>query len=413
MKKLLISIFTIASCMLFVSNSHALVDDQTCTVTNSDDNASSASFGSLRRKLNQGFNRPSNRFCMSEINFTAGKVFEIQLTSTMYIVGDGNLNITKKDATSVTIDGMGLGDDDCVLNLKDDAQIQHSHLTLTNITIKAKKREKAICGTITGTVPNIVAGDDQCHPGDACCTGNGRYADAGSSCDNNAGTCNGKSITCTPKPVQACTPNSECCDGSGNWKPETTACTTKDAKDGTCDALHKCNITPVKACTAANGPCCDTTTHTWKADGATCDDGNASTNNDKCTAHVCAGTPVAAACAAADGPCCDTTTYTWKADGATCDDGSASTHNDVCTAHHCAGTPAPGPGGGTVTPPGGSTTTPPGGSATPDTSNTTPIDLGGSGGGCILIGSLNSMAPFWMMILGMVPMVMIRRKKQF
>jgi MYXO-CTERM domain-containing protein len=83
------------------------------------------------------------------------------------------------------------------------------------------------------------------------------------------------------------------------------------------------------------------------SDGTTCDDGNASTKNDVCTAGACGGVGlcsdvtctaldqchVTGTCDPATGKCSDPN----KADGAACDDGNASTKNDVCTAGSCGG----------------------------------------------------------------------------
>lgn len=442
MKKLLISIFTIASCMLFVTNSHAVVDDTTCTVSNSQDNSS---FGSLRRKLDQGYNRPSNRFCMNEINFSSGGNFEIKLGSTLNIVGSGALNITKKEAASVKIDGTELGEDDCVLNLKDATDTQNSVLTLSNITLLAKKRAKAVCGNLAaGSTVTIIAEDDQCNAshGQCCDAANGRWKDAGTSCDDGSSStvndqCN-SNHECSGT-TQACTPGSTCCTAEGQWAAEGASCEDGNANttNDVCSASHQCAGTAIVPECTAGDECCDNTGH-WSPAGTPCttggeagtcsaahtcdmvtppvcgnnivetgeqcDDGN-STAGDGCN-NCQTEVPPATDCVA-DSECCDSTGH-WVADGTSCDDGDANTNNDVCNAHNCAGTP----GGGTVTPPGGSTTPPPGGSTTPpDNSNTTPINLGGSGGGCMLTGSLNSMAAFWMMILGLMPMVMVRRKK--
>ena len=78
--------------------------------------------------------------------------------------------------------------------------------------------------------------------------------------------------------------------------------------------------------------------------GTACNDGNACTTGDSCQAGVCvSGSPVV--CTASDqchdAGVCDPATGLClnppKADGTPCDDGNASTVNDLCTAGVCAG----------------------------------------------------------------------------
>src|SRR5574338_593051 len=85
-------------------------------------------------------------------------------------------------------------------------------------------------------------------------------------------------------------------------------------------------------------------------DGTACDDGNATTVGDMCTAGTCAGTPdVGPVC---DGLACDDAnvctadactesgcSHLPLADGTPCDDGSRKTWGDTCRSGVCAGTP--------------------------------------------------------------------------
>ena len=81
-----------------------------------------------------------------------------------------------------------------------------------------------------------------------------------------------------------------------------------------------------------------------KADGTSCDDGNACTHADECTAGVCAGDD-AVSCPANEcqnpGACNPLTGLcgapTPKANGAACDDGNACTETDTCLAGVCTG----------------------------------------------------------------------------
>ena len=99
---------------------------------------------------------------------------------------------------------------------------------------------------------------------------------------------------------------------------------------------------------ACNTGVCDATTGSCteqpKADGTTCDDGDACTTADVCTNGTCAGTAVD--CSSMTDQChtgvCDATTGSCTAqpvaDGTSCDDGDACTTSDQCTGGTCAGT---------------------------------------------------------------------------
>jgi hypothetical protein len=91
-----------------------------------------------------------------------------------------------------------------------------------------------------------------------------------------------------------------------------------------------------------------------RPDGTTCDDGNPCTEGDVCTAGVCAGTQIGDCvrcqndidCSGIDVDQCHEAVCTQagvcviqnKADGTPCNDAHACTENDVCTAGVCAGT---------------------------------------------------------------------------
>ena len=106
---------------------------------------------------------------------------------------------------------------------------------------------------------------------------------------------------------------------------------------------------------ATNGQCqscqpaISSTSWTNRANGATCNDGNACTTVDTCQAGTCTGTtPVI--CPPNINPCvssagtCNTTTgqcgYTAQPDGTACNDGNACTSADQCQAGNCTGTPS-------------------------------------------------------------------------
>lgn len=117
-----------------------------------------------------------------------------------------------------------------------------------------------------------------------------------------------------------------------------------------CAGKETCPITAMEAechvpgtCDYATGACGVVP----KAGGTPCNDNNPLTVSDVCNAGICAGTDLCAAkecpaphqcsmagvCNHLDGKC----EYQFKANGAPCDDGEAKTIDDVCTAGVCAG----------------------------------------------------------------------------
>ncbi len=441
MKKIIFSILGLACLVGFTSSAQAVVDNRLCTVTDTNYSGVDRSFS---HALNS-YNRTSNRECTEIINHAAG-TFEYKLTATVDVksINDGeshpdghplrdgaNLTIAKGQATSVTFDGSGMAARDCVINL------QNTNVKFVDIIVKAKTREKAICGVYnpTSTV-TIIADDDECVPNSTCCDARAKFAVAGTSCDNGSGTCGGDNVTCTPIPVPVCGNGSpeageQCDDGnttandgcSATCQTETPTApvcgnsmteTGEQCDDGNTTASDGCsatcqNETPAPVCgnsMTETGEQCD--------DGnTTADDGCSATCQNETPAPVCGNGTTEAPEVCDGGPCCEASCAAYKAEGATCDDANASTSNDQCNAAHaCVGTAAP--GGGTVVPPGGDGgTTPPPGGGNPDGGETPIVPIGGTGGGsggCSLTNSVISLTPLWLMILGIVPMA-IRRKK--
>jgi MYXO-CTERM domain-containing protein len=154
-------------------------------------------------------------------------------------------------------------------------------------------------------------------------------------CDANTGVCS--------NPAKA--DGASCDDGNPLTKADICtagACSGVPLCTGVvCAALDECHV--AGACDANTGVC----SNPVEVDGASCDDGDALTKNDVCTAGACGGVPLcsdvicvaldqchdAGACDPASGECDNPA----KADGASCDDGDALTKNDVCTAGACAG----------------------------------------------------------------------------
>jgi hypothetical protein len=164
----------------------------------------------------------------------------------------------------------------------------------------------------------------------------------GTSC---SGPCNACSTgTCAP------TNGTPCNDGN--------ACTLTDTcQAGVCTGSNAVSCTsPPDACHTATGATCNTSTGacTYPAvtNGTSCSDGNACTLADTCQAGVCtSGAPVSCtsppdACHTATGATCNTSTgvctYPAKANGTSCNDGNACTLTDTCQAGVCTGSnPAP------------------------------------------------------------------------
>jgi MYXO-CTERM domain-containing protein len=170
-------------------------------------------------------------------------------------------------------------------------------------------------GTCTGTNPVVCTALDQCHSAGTCDPANG-------SCSN---------------PLK---PNGSVCnDGNACTLVDTCqAGTCAGASPVVCAALDQCHDAGI--CDPASGAC----SNPAKANDTLCDDSNACTRSDSCQAGVCAGTnPVT--CVAKD-QChdvgtCDTSTGVCsdpaKADGSTCNDGDACTQTDTCKAGACTG----------------------------------------------------------------------------
>ena len=198
----------------------------------------------------------------------------------------------------------------------------------------------ARCDPVSGCVSALVAPGVACGDGDPC---NGNDV-----CDG-AGNCvPGTPVRCDPcnrcdLNTGACVASDEglSCPGDGNLCYRDFVC-----RSGAC-----VGIDPV-AC-AASDQChdagtCDPKTglcsNPDKADGTTCDDGNACTRTATCRGGVCTGgDPVA--CTALDGchdpGMCDPATGICsnpaKPDGAACDDGNACTRGGVCVSGSCLG----------------------------------------------------------------------------
>jgi hypothetical protein len=174
-------------------------------------------------------------------------------------------------------------------------------------------------GTCTGTNPVVCTASDQCH---------------------DVGTCDAASGACS-NPAKA--NGATCSDGN--------ACTQSDTcQSGTCTGSNPVVCTASDQCHDA-GTCNPTTgvcSNPAKANGTTCNDGNACTRTDTCQSGTCTGgNPVV--CTASDqchdagtcNPGTGTCSNPAKANSTTCDDGNKCTQSDTCQAGVCTGGPAP------------------------------------------------------------------------
>eukprot|EP01064_Diplonema_japonicum_P027625 TRINITY_DN401_c6_g1_i3.p1 TRINITY_DN401_c6_g1~~TRINITY_DN401_c6_g1_i3.p1 ORF type:complete len:2382 (+),score=700.28 TRINITY_DN401_c6_g1_i3:234-7379(+) len=203
---------------------------------------------------------------------------------------------------------------------------------------KEKKVTGKACDDNNPSTINDVCDDGVCTGTDMCasvtCT-------ASNTCHTSA--CNPATGKCVKTPVNS----GNACD-DGNRITVNDKCTT----DGKCVGEELCaNVTctqmddchKVGVCDHLTGQCSNPT----KADGAQCDDNNADTINDKCTAGTCTGESRCknVVCKAisqchAVGTCNETTglcSEPTKTDGATCDDGDTRTDPDTCTNGVCTG----------------------------------------------------------------------------
>jgi cell division septation protein DedD len=131
---------------------HATIDNRYCAVLSSSDSPEDGGvypYNSLRRKLEDGFNRTSTpRLCTEKIFFGADKSYNISLGSPLEINNSDDLD-QDKDGFGLVIDGSkalnveihtdSLGADECAIN------VNANKVKLTDITIYVKNASKAVC----------------------------------------------------------------------------------------------------------------------------------------------------------------------------------------------------------------------------------------------------------------------------
>src|SRR5262249_4550628 len=151
---------------------------------------------------------------------------------------------------------------------------------------------------------------------------------------HDAGTCDPATGTCSnPSKADGVT----CNDGNACTQSDTCqagACTA--ANPVVCTALDQCH--DAGTCDPATGTC----SNPANPNGSACNDGNACTQSDTCEAGVCTGAnPVV--CTALDqchdagvcDPANGTCSNPAKANGVTCNDGNGCTQTDTCQAGVC------------------------------------------------------------------------------
>jgi hypothetical protein len=199
------------------------------------------------------------------------------------------------------------------------------------------------CSAASGCshAPNVAECDadgNKCTPLDgcskgACVAGAPKKCDDGEVCTKDA--CATQSGDCKNVPLF-----SGCDDGN--------ACTVGDACGETKAGKHTClpgKTVPCSDGKACTFDACDATkgcVFSLLPDGAACNDGNACTKGDKCANKQCAGVPLVAALGCDDKNACTMDKCDSKIgcthsplSNTNCDDGDACTESDVCTAGKC------------------------------------------------------------------------------
>ncbi len=171
-------------------------------------------------------------------------------------------------------------------------------------------------GTCTGSVPTTCGPG----PGNICCTGT---CVDGTGCRTSPGSCPDE---CTPEVLRTGASCAGCgspgavgtCQGAQTW--ECNASRNQMCQQVTCGGV-------AYQCTNVGG------TWAWRT-GGSCDDGNACTHSDTCSAGVCQGTAVTCTSTPCTTSTCNGTascTVVSRA-GETCSDGNTCTANDTCNA---------------------------------------------------------------------------------
>ena len=236
-----------------------------------------------------------------------------------------------------------------------------------NLCVTSAQCQEGNCIAVVTVVCSV---PDQCHQTGICDTQSGvcSYTPVsdGSNCnDGNQCTLTDscQSGICTGSNPVTCSAQDQCHD-VGHCQPDTGVCTQPQKVDGfgcilndDCATAAQCSngqcIETGSVTCAAPDQChedgiCDSTTgqctYQPKANGFSCNDGNACTQDDSCQSGICIGSnPIicnlpdqchdAGTCDPTSGVCSNPR----KADGTTCDDGNSCTQQDNCLSGTCTG----------------------------------------------------------------------------
>jgi hypothetical protein len=174
-------------------------------------------------------------------------------------------------------------------------------------------------------------------------------------CNTSTGHCDHTNVVCaaadschqaaTCSPATGCSPPAPKLNGTvcndGNACTQTDTCQNGTCTGGnpkTCTASDQCHV--AGTCDPGTGAC----SNPAKANGATCNDGNACTQTDTCQSGVCTGANpkictasdqchIAGSCIPATGLC----SIPAKADGTACNDNNSCTTGDACQSGVCQG----------------------------------------------------------------------------
>eukprot|EP01065_Artemidia_motanka_P008951 TRINITY_DN1454_c0_g2_i3.p1 TRINITY_DN1454_c0_g2~~TRINITY_DN1454_c0_g2_i3.p1 ORF type:complete len:4987 (+),score=1087.78 TRINITY_DN1454_c0_g2_i3:1191-14963(+) len=227
------------------------------------------------------------------------------------------------------------------------------------------------CALSSCAVSTCVA-SSRCNPATGLCTTT--VAPDGTGCDDGSDLTSGDRCTaggcvgtqrCAGTACEALTPyQSQClvpaCRGSvcsAAPKPDGTPCNDGDdstvtdvCSGGVCEGVNRCagvvcNVTgqcyTAGICSPATGAC----TEPARPSGVPCDDGDAASVNDRCSAGVCLGTVQCGtqSCLSASPQCMvarcvgNRCAELPRADGSTCNDGNVTTTRDACISGVCRG----------------------------------------------------------------------------
>ncbi|GEM_PF-2306691 len=200
------------------------VDNRLCPVKSAADDGSAFT---LRRDIEQGFNRTTNRACTEVIRFDAGQTFNIVLHDTLQVT---NANDTDTDHILEEADTF----ENDNYNLLVDGHGATVTIDAINITSQGKCAIELLNNNSKWQYMILRVSDASKA---FCDTGNGNHHTSGEDgliiqvVDQNGNNQN------PPGPV--CENSNPCCN-NGQWKAPGSACTAPNVTDGHCNASNQC-----------------------------------------------------------------------------------------------------------------------------------------------------------------------------